>query len=588
MFDIFTKIKWFLKEHWSRYVIAIIFLNCASFVSILPPKILGLGIDHIVQKTLTQDILFNLVLILLGISIFGYVVAYIWIYLLFGAGNILEYDLRKKFFRHLLSMDAKFFEKNVVGDLMARATSDLRAISFTAGFGVLALVDASVYLIFLLVMMTTTISFKLTLFALLPLPLVAIGVSILGKKIHSSFTAAQDSFSELNNKVLESVSGVRVVRAYVQEQHEINRLEQSSKKVLKKNRVVNRYTTMFEPLFRIAFTISYAITIAYGTYLVFNQQLTPGKLVEFSIYLGMLGWPLFAMGEATNVMQRGNASYDRVNNILKQKSEVVDPENPAVIGGELEKLTFNSVGFNYPNGENKVLDNISFELLRGKTLGIVGRTGSGKTTILRQILHQYDLKEGNIYINNKNIKDLSVKDTRKFFGYVPQEHILFTGTVKQNLLFANPEATNEEIDQAIDIAAFRKDLSFLDNGLKTVVGEHGVTLSGGQKQRLSIARAVLADPETLILDDSLSAVDGTTEKQILRSIKKYRNNRTTIIVAHRMSAVEHAEQIIVLDDGRIVESGSHDDLMRINGWYASQYIHQQMLQKELAKERGDE
>ncbi|ERJ12636.1 ABC transporter ATP-binding protein [Haloplasma contractile] len=581
MFDIFGKLKWFIKEHWRRYLLAILFLNASSIASVIPPRIIGEGINHIVNKTLTPEKLLELVLLMTLLAVGGYIVSFLWVYLLFGAGNLLEFDLRKMFFKHLLRMDAKFYEKNLVGDLMARATSDLRAISFTAGFGVLALVDATVYLAFLLGMMIFTINLKLTLFSLLPLPIVVIGVRFLGKKIHKHFTEAQNSFSDLNNKVLESVSGVRVVRAYVQERKDIERLDESAKNVVEKNLELNKYDAAFESVFLAAFSIAYAIAIGYGTYLVFNQQLDPGDLVTFTIYLGMLRWPMFAMGEATNVMQRGNASYDRINNIVEQDSEVVEPKRPVKIGGQFRSIQFKNVSFEYPDGQFKVLDDINFEIKQGKTLGIVGKTGSGKTTIIRQMLKQYDLKDGDILINNEDYKEVKTKDIRKFFGYVPQEHILFTGTVKENIAFGNVFAENEEIEQAIDISAFRKDLKFLEHGLETLVGEHGVTLSGGQKQRLSIARAVLINPDILILDDSLSAVDGTTEKTILRNIKKYRSGKNTIIIAHRLSAVEHADEIIVMDDGEIVERGTHKELMDLNGWYARQYIHQQMLNHEV-------
>ncbi|NLC94141.1 MAG: ABC transporter ATP-binding protein [Bacilli bacterium] len=579
MFSMFKKIGWYLKENWVRYLFAITFLNFASLVSVIPPKLLEKGIDQIVNKSLTKQSLWLLIIILVAITLFGYIVSYAWNYLLFGAGIKLEYTIRKRYFRHLLKMDNTFYEKNIVGDLMARATSDLNAVSMTAGYGILTLVDSIVYLLMILFMMFYTISYKLTLASLIPIPFIVLGVRILGDKIHKAYSESQNAFSELNNKVLESVTGVRVVRAYVQEHEDIKRLDESSINAYNKNLKLVRINALFDPFFRLVFTLANTIAFSYGTYLVLHQDLTPGQLVSFVIYLGMLGWPMFALGDLVNIMSRGNASYDRIDNIMKQKSEIIEPENPVDVGQTLQSLEFRNVSFQYPNSEFYAIKNINFKLERGKTLGIVGKTGSGKTTIIRQMLKQYRLKEGEVLINGVNINDINTKDVRKFFGYVPQEHILFTGTVKKNIAFGKKDATDEEIEEAIDLASFRKDISFLDEGLDTIVGEQGVTLSGGQKQRLAIARAMITNPEVLILDDSLSAVDGTTEKEILRNIKRVRKNKTTVIVAHRLSAVEHADEIIVLADGEIIERGNHEQLMALNGWYSKQYIHQQMLEK---------
>lgn len=585
MFSMFKKIGWYLKENWVRYLFAITFLNFASLVSVIPPKLLEKGIDQIVNKSLTKQSLLILMLTLIFITLFGYIVSYAWNYLLFGASIKLEYTIRKRYFRHLLKMDNTFYEKNIVGDLMARATSDLNAVAMTAGYGILTLVDSIVYLLMILFMMFYTISYKLTLASLIPIPFIVLGVKILGDKIHKAYSNSQNAFSELNNKVLESVTGVRVVRAYVQEQEDIKRLEESSRNAYHKNLRLMRINALFDPFFRLVFTVANTIAYSYGTYLVLHQDLTPGQLVSFIIYLGMLGWPMFALGDLVNIMSRGNASYDRIDNIMKQKSDIIEPENPVDIGSTLQSLEFKNVSFQYPNSEFYAIKNISFKLERGKTLGIVGKTGSGKTTIIRQMLKQYRLEDGEVLINGVNTYEISTKDVRKFFGYVPQEHILFTGTVKKNISFGKKDATDLEIEEAIDLASFRKDLTFLDEGLDTIVGEQGVTLSGGQKQRLSIARAMITNPEVLILDDSLSAVDGTTEKEILRNIKKVRKNKTTVIVAHRLSAVEHADEIIVLADGEIIERGNHEQLMALNGWYSKQYIHQQMLEKRGGEEQ---
>jgi ABC-type multidrug transport system fused ATPase/permease subunit len=462
---------------------------------------------------------------------------------------------------------------------MTRATVDLNAIAMTAGYGILTLVDSVVYLIMILFMMMYTISFKLTIIVLIPIVFIGLGVKILGEKIHAAYAQSQIAFGEMNNLVLESIIGIRVTKAYVQEHAEIEKLKASGANAYRKNNRLVRINALFDPLFRAAFTAASAIAFGVGAYLVFRRELTPGQLVSFVVYLGMLGWPMFALGDLVNIMSRGNASYDRIDNIMSQTPEVKEPAAPVAVGPTFKKLEFRDVTFAYPGSEFPAVENISFTLEKGKTLGIVGKTGSGKTTIIRLLLKQYCLRKGEVAINGVNIKDIAAGEVRGFFGYVPQEHILFSGAIYKNIAFGKENAGAEEIGAAAAAAAFQKDLETFDDGLDTVVGEHGVTLSGGQKQRLAIARALISDPEILILDDSLSAVDGTTEAEILQNLKKARKGKSAIIVAHRLTAVERADEIIVMDNGRIAERGSHEELMKLGKWYYRQYTRQQLTYK---------
>ncbi|UII56844.1 ATP-binding cassette domain-containing protein [Cytobacillus spongiae] len=575
MLSIFKKLAWFFKENWKRYFLAISLLIIVGILDVLPPRLIGMAIDDIHLDMMSTNKILQYLGALLGITVISYGITYVWMYQLFGGAFLVERKLRTRFMKHLLKMTPTFFEKNRTGDLMARATNDLKAISMTAGFGILTLVDSSVFMLTILFTMGFFISWKLTLAAVLPLPIMAYIMKIYGKKIHTRFMDAQDAFGELNDRVLESVSGVRVVRAYVQERADQQRFHEMTEDVYHKNIAVSKIDSLFEPTIKVLVGLSYIIGLGYGSYLVFQQSLTLGALVSFNVYLGMLIWPMFAIGELINVMQRGNASLDRLLETLSYKEDVADPEYPHAVE-EPNELVFANFSFQYPSSKTKNLTEVEVTLNRGETLGVVGKTGSGKTTFIKQLLREYPKGSGSLALGNVSIDQLSLNQTREWIGYVPQDHILFSKTVRENILFGGRNATEEELQEAIDLADFRKDIENLSDGLETLVGEKGVALSGGQKQRISIARALIKNPEILILDDSLSAVDAKTEKKIIDNIRLERSGKTTIISTHRMTAVQHADHIIVLDDGKIVEEGTHDELMLRAGWYKEQYIRQQV------------
>ncbi|MFE4703651.1 ABC transporter ATP-binding protein [Peribacillus simplex] len=575
MFAIFKKLSWFFKEQWRRYTLAILFLCLVNILEVIPPKLVGNAIDDMNNGSMTQEGVMKYVIYLLMVLSGSYLFGYLWSYLLFGGGNLVERKLRSGFMGHLLKMTPTFYEKNRTGDLMARATNDLKAISLTAGFGILTLVDSVLFTITVVVMMGATISWQLTIAAVLPLPIMAVMMQIYVKKIYKRFTDAQAAFGTLNDKVLESISGVRVIRAYVQEREDEKRFDEMTEDVYRKNLAVARIDALFDPTISIIIGISYLIGLGYGAYLVFQQAITLGGLVSFNVYLGMLIWPMIAVGELINVMQRGNASLDRVQDTLSYEADVKNSLGLKSIQ-KPGNIQFNSVYFTYPSSTVVNLSNISVQLERGQTLGIVGKTGSGKTTFVKQLLREYPLGTGEIAFAGMPLEQLNLEDIRKWIGYVPQDHFLFSKSVRENILFGKMDATEEELAEAIRLADFEKDLMMLPNRLETLVGEKGVALSGGQKQRISIARALIKNPEILILDDSLSAVDAKTETTIIENIQNERAGKTTIITTHRLSAVQHADRIIVLDNGEIIEEGTHADLLQKDGWYREQYERQQV------------
>lgn len=575
MFSIFKKLSWFFKEQWKRYTLAILFLCLVNIMEVIPPKLVGMAIDDINSGKLTSEGIVKYIGYLAAVGIATYTFGYLWSYQLFGGGFLVERKMRSMFMGHLLKMTPPFFEKNRTGDLMARATNDLKAISVTAGFGILTLADSILFTITILLVMGMTISWTLTIAAILPLPIMAVMMQVLGNKIHKRFTEAQDAFGELNDKVLESVSGIRVIRAYVQEREDEGRFQNMTEDVYKKNLEVARIDSMFDPVISILVGISYLVGLGYGAYMVFQQLITLGELVSFNVYLGMLIWPMIAVGELINVLQRGNASLDRVQETLSYKEDVKNEESIEHIDNPGD-ISFNRVSFTYPSSKTVNLDDVSVTIRRGQTLGIIGKTGSGKTTFVKQLLREYPLGTGEIRVARIPLNKLAIEEVRDWIGYVPQDQFLFSRSVRENILFGKENADIQELNNAIRLADFEKDLEMLPEKLETLVGEKGVALSGGQKQRISIARALIKNPEILILDDSLSAVDAKTETTIIENIQKERTGKTTIITTHRLSAVQHADWIIVLDSGKVIESGRHHQLLEQNGWYKEQFERQQV------------
>lgn len=575
MFDVLSKLSWFFKQYWKQYTVAIVFLIIASALEVVPPYLLGSIIDILTAGEMSPAILSKYILIFVGIIIGGYALNFVWQFRLFEGAINLEKILRRNLMQHFLRMTPTFYEKNRTGDLMARATNDLNAVSLTAGFGIMTLIDSTIYMGCIIFAMGYMISWKLTFFAMLPVPIMAILIQYLGKIVHERYMKAQDSFGELNDSVLESVAGVRVVRAYVQEKKDEANFAEMSEIVYEKNMHTAKINALFGPITKVGTGISYVVALGYGAHLVATEAMTVGQLVTFNVYLGLAVWPIFAIGELINVMQQGNASLDRVQETLNYEADVQNIANPQMIATP-NGIGFDDLTFQYPMSQVKNLQRISLSLKKGQTLGIVGKTGAGKTTFLRQLLREYPIGEGQLSIDGVDITAQTKEQLLDWIGYVPQDHVLFSRTIRENILFGKEDATQAELQQAIHAAYFEKDLENLPMGLETLVGEKGVSLSGGQKQRVSIARALIKDPEILMLDDSLSAVDAKTEAKIIENIQRERQDKTTIITTHRLSGIQHADIIIVLDEGQIIEQGTHEQLLALQGWYKEQFDRQQL------------
>lgn len=580
---VFLDLKWFFKQEKKAYIIGILTLLFVAFLQLIPPKIIGAFVDHISESTLNSERLLTLLGILILSAVLMYILRYYWRIMIFGSSMKLAKQLRERLFKQFTKMPQSFYQKKRVGDLMAHATNDLQAIQQTAGLGVLTFVDSLATGGFVIIAMATTISWKLTLISLIPLPLMAILTNMYGSMLHKRFHKAQEAFSSLNDKTQESVTGVKVIKTFGQEKEDIEDFRKLSEEVVEKNIAVSRIDALFDPTISLIIGISFFLSISFGAKFVLNDELTIGQLVSFTTYLGLLIWPMLAFGMLFNIIERGRASNDRVTALLREQSDIFDAPDALneVPSGD---ITFKIDTFTYPEEKEPVLKNIHFTLKKGETLGVVGKTGAGKTTLLKLLTREFNGIKGTIEFAGYPIERYKFENLREAFGYVPQEHFLFSATVGENIAFINPETNVEAIYQAAKLANIHDDILQFTDGYDTVVGERGVSLSGGQKQRISIARALMMDPEVLLLDDSLSAVDAKTEEAILAALKENRAGKTTVISAHRLSAIQHADIIIVLEEGQIVQRGTHEQLMNEEGWYKEMYLQQQL--EELVVQGG--
>lgn len=571
---LFIKLGWYFRLQWRRYMAAILMLIGVDLLEMTIPWITGRVIDHVVEGTLTSLILWRFVATLVAIAIAVYVMRYLWRVFLFYSSFHLAETMRQRLYTHMTRMSPQFFREHRTGDLMARATNDISALEMTAGEGVLSGIDGLVTGILVIAIMMVLISWKLTLLALLPFPFMAWYFMIIGKRLHSGFRDAQERFSDLNDRVQESVSGIRMVRAFGLEQQEDREFLRIADRAAEANIRVAGTDSLYDPAIFITVGSSFLLCISAGAVLVEDEQLTLGQLTSFTMYLGFLIWPMFAYGWLLNIVERGSAAWERIESLLQTPSPVQDTGQVSQISDGSVQIDITT--FAYPDSSSPALRDIHLRVATGHTVGVVGATGAGKTTLISLLLRSFDDPACKISIGGVPVQELSLDALRGAIAMVPQDPFLFTASIAENIAMGRPGASLAEIRAVAELAAIDKDILRFPDAYDTLVGERGITLSGGQKQRIAIARALLLDAPILILDDALSAVDVATERNILMHLQQVRAGRTTFVLCHRLSAVEDASEIIVLSRGTIAERGTHQALLAQRGWYARMHDYQKL------------
>ncbi|HAV2021097.1 TPA: SmdA family multidrug ABC transporter permease/ATP-binding protein [Citrobacter koseri] len=571
---LFAQLSWYFRREWRRYLGAVALLIIIAVLQLIPPKVVGIVVDGVTAQHFTTGQVLMWVGTMAMIAVIVYLLRYVWRVLLFGASYQLAVELREDYYRQLSRQHPEFYLRHRTGDLMARATNDVDRVVFAAGEGVLTLVDSLVMGCAVLIVMSTQLSWQLTLFALLPMPIMALMIKRYGDRLHNRFKLAQAAFSSLNDRTQESLTSIRMIKAFGLEDRQSSLFASDAEDTGKKNMRVARIDARFDPTIYIAIGMANLLAIGGGSWMVVHGTLTLGELTSFMMYLGLMIWPMLALAWMFNIVERGSAAYSRIRAMLAE-APVVNDGTEAVPEGR-GALTVSIREFSYPQTAHPALENVQFQLEPGQMLGICGPTGAGKSTLLSLIQRHFDITQGDIRFHDIPLTRLQLDSWRSRLAVVSQTPFLFSDTVGNNIALGRPNATQEEIEQVARLASVHEDILRLPQGYGTEVGERGVMLSGGQKQRISIARALLLNAEILILDDALSAVDGRTEHQILHNLRQWGEGRTVIISAHRLSALTEANEIIVMQHGHIAQRGDHDELVLQTGWYRDMYRYQQL------------
>ncbi|NMA15730.1 MAG: ABC transporter ATP-binding protein, partial [Erysipelotrichia bacterium] len=551
-----------------------------DYLDLYIPLFIGEITDGLTSHTIEMQTIDKTILLMLVLSIAIAVFRFFWHYFIFGTSQKIINSLRKDIFEKLETLSQAYFNKNKTGDIMTRFTNDLDAIEGATGFVVMMSFDAVVLTIMVVYKMITHVSLTLTILTLIPMALVAVFSIILGKKFDEKYFAKQKAFGHLNDAVQESVTAVRVIKAFVQEEKQLEHFKKVNDYNRKANADISVLRAIFWPVLETFIGLSYVVAIILGGYYCLIGEITLGKFITFSSYIGTLFWPMIIVGDIVSVISEASASLKRINEIFDAKVDIVNSENMIDIQELKGEIVFDKVDFRYEENLPLALEDINVKIRKGEMFAILGRTGCGKTTMVNLIARVYDVTSGNIYIDGNNIKDIPLNVLRSNIGYVPQDNFLFSETLKENISFGKLDATDQEIYEACKIADIHDNIMSFPNKYETMLGERGVTLSGGQKQRTSIARAIIKDSPILIMDDSLSAVDTDTEDTIINNLKRIRKDKTTIMIAHRVSTVQSADHILVLEDGKIAEYGTYQQLLDKNGLF-TQMVEKQQLEKQL-------
>ncbi|EGU9029800.1 ATP-binding cassette domain-containing protein [Vibrio parahaemolyticus] len=573
---IFWQLRWYFRQKWKHYVGSILLFAVISALQLVPPKAVGMIVDGIVDNTLETNtlIMWLLGLIVLLFTIYGCRI--LWRIWLFGASWELGTILRNRLYRHLSTQPPRFFERYKTGDLMARGTNDVRNIVMTAGEGVLTAADSVITGIAVLIIMVTQVSWKLTVMALLPMPFLAVIIFFIVRILHQRFRVAQEAFSSMSDMTQESLNGVRMLRAFGLENQEQQRFEDVVDDTGAKNIAVARIDARFDPAIQLTIGLSFLLSVAAGAYLVDKGEITLGDLTAFTMYLGLMIWPMLAFAFLFNILERGSAAWNRLQEIFDEQPEIIGGTQP--LDEKPLPLHIKIDAFHWSKELPPALAVVDVTLEPGKMLGIAGPVGSGKSTLLTLLLRQHDLENGTIQFGDVKIKDAILPQWRNRFAVVNQSPFLFSKSIFDNIALGNPQATKEQVYQAAKLACIHDDIKKFPDGYQTEVGEKGITLSGGQKQRIAIARAMLLNAQVLVLDDALSAVDGRTEHQILKNLETHYRDQALIVIAHRLTALEAADEIIVLNHGHVTERGKHHSLLEHQGWYAEMFQYQKLEQ----------
>lgn len=568
-----------VKKNLPWYFLGLSTLLMVDYVNLLIPEYTGKIVDGLSSRLFNLEQITKVLIAILISSFLIMAGRMLWRMFIFGTSRKIEREIRNSLFAKLETLSSRYFNYHKTGDLMAHFTNDLEALRNSLGPAIVSSFDAVVMTLLTLYKMMIGVDFKLTLMALVPMSIIGVGGYYFGEYIEKKFTDKQEAFASLSDYVQESITGERVIKAFCQENKQARAFAKVNRHSFNKNMsVVKTMATVF-PLLELVIGITYIIALIYGGYLTMINQITLGQFIAFNQYISMLIWPMIALGDALTSFSQGRAAMGRILAVFKEENEIKESENAInhKIQGEIE---FKNVSFSYD--QNEVISDLNLKIHQGETLAIVGRLGSGKTTLMSLLFRLYDPTQGQILIDGHDLKDLNIETYRKSLSYVPQDSFLFSDTLENNLLFGVENKTEKDMIEACENACIHDNIIQFPNGYQTMVGERGVTLSGGQKQRTSIARALIKDSALLILDDSLSAVDTDTEEKILGNLKHIRDNKTTIIIAHRISTIMNADHILVLEEGKLKEYGTFDELMQLNGIFKEMYDKQQ-LEKQLSQ-----